>query len=194
MSASPVRFLVGSYNRPGPYFHATGEGLAEYRLDPATGEIRRVARIEGADNTTYLAAVPGGFVAACDCYLDAGRVAAFQSSADGVWMRGPQRETGGGAVCHVGFDPVSHLVFVTAYLDGITVHRFDPVSGIAPYHQAVAYRVPAPGWTGRSDPIPIRPSRAMEVFGFRIWAATGSGGTRSPTIPPEQGSDPPRGS
>ena len=66
MNAASVRFLVGSYNRPGPYFQATGEGLAEYRLDPASGEIRRVTRIEGADNTTYLVAVPGGIVAAFD--------------------------------------------------------------------------------------------------------------------------------
>lgn len=165
MSAAPVRFLVGSYNRPGPYFHATGEGLAEYRLDPATGEIRRVARIDGADNTTYLAAVPGGFVAACDFYLDAGRVAAFQSSADGDWMRGLQREAGGGAVCHVAFDPVSHLVFVTAYLDGITVHRFDPASGIAPHHQTVAY----PGSGPRVDRQErSHPHQAVACDGF-LW-------------------------
>ena len=137
MSAAPIRFLAGSYNRPGPYFHATGEGLAAYRLDPANGVIQHVARIEGADNATYLAGAPGGVLAVCDQYLEPGGAVMF-AGLDG-WRPGPWRDAKSGAVCHVAFDPVSRLVFVTAYLGGITVHRLDPVSGLAPYHQAVDY-------------------------------------------------------
>ncbi len=165
MNAASVRFLVGSYNRPGPYFQATGEGLAEYRLDPASGEIRRVTRIEGADNTTYLVAVPGGIVAAFDHYLAAGRVGSFQSSANGGWVRGPSQQAGTGAVCHVGFDPASNLVFVTAYLDGVTVHRFDLTSGLAPYHQTVAYTGSGPRADRQEG---SHPHQAVACDGF-LW-------------------------
>ncbi len=129
------RFLIGSINTPGPWFHATGEGITVCALDEDTGEISRITTSPGIENAIWMTPSPHGLLVATERFLGDGELAAFDASFSRI---GQAQTTPGGAICHLALSPDGASIYAVSYLGGVTVHALDE-SGIHPAHQFIAY-------------------------------------------------------
>lgn len=137
---SSLIFLVGSVNKPGPWFHPSGEGITVYSLEDHNGAIQRIAGFPEAENAIWLTTRPGGILLATERFTEAGEIRSFDF--DGLHRLEPAglpQPSGGGAVCHIAIHPVQPVVFVSSFLGGLTVHAVDENYAIAPTHQLVMY-------------------------------------------------------
>ena len=123
-----MRFYVGTYNREGPYFQATGQGLHTCELDRQTGCIAALAVNGDIVNATYLAKQPGAnrLFAACDLYLSPGILCGCDIQDDGSVACRSARSAHGQSVCHVARNTVGTIAAVSSYLDGkISLHAIN---------------------------------------------------------------------
>jgi 6-phosphogluconolactonase len=133
-------FLIGSLNRKGPYFHATGEGVISCVLDETTGEIHRVAATPNAENAIWLARSVSGVLVASEHYLEAGSVSAWRFESDGILLPVGQAQSSlGGAICHIAVSAENRTAIVSNYLGGVTVHALGVDGAVAPAHQHICY-------------------------------------------------------
>lgn len=131
-----TRFLVGSINTPGPWFHATGEGVTLCEIDEASGEIRRVRAYPEFDNAMWMARGGRFTFVATERFLDGGEIVVFDPT---MASTGPAQRTPGGAICHLALSPDGKALYTVSYLGGVTVHLIDDAGVIAPAHQEIAY-------------------------------------------------------
>lgn len=148
-------FLLGSINIPGPYFHATGEGLTCCALDESTGTITRLAGGPAAENVIWMTRAGTHLWVATERYLEPGEISAFTwDTVAGPSRRGQSQSSHGGAICHISASPERNAIFVTSYLGGVSVHAVDAHGEVAPAHQIVTYQGsgPCPGRQQTSHP------------------------------------------
>lgn len=131
-----TRFLVGSINKAGPWFHATGEGVSVCELDEATGEISRVRAYPEFENAMWMAKAGQFTFVATERYLDGGEVVAFDPT---MADTGPAQKTPGGAICHLALANGGRTLYTVSYLGGVTVHAIDDNGVILPAHQDITY-------------------------------------------------------
>jgi 6-phosphogluconolactonase len=135
-----ARFFIGTYRDSGGHVPAArGEGIVTVDLDPATGELHRVAGCLEAGNATYLALGSGGrlLYAVIDRYDAIGSVASFRIGEDGRLSQLSEQPTFGTGDCHLCLSAGGDFLFSTGYNNGtLTVHRV--ASGVIgpPLHRA----------------------------------------------------------
>lgn len=132
-------FHIGSINTPGPWFHATGEGVTECALDENTGEISRLTTLPGIENAIWMIRSGEGLLIATERFLHDGALALLDASLSRI---GHLQTTPGGAICHLALSPDGKNVYAVSYLGGITVHAMD--SGVHPVHQSITYHGSGP--------------------------------------------------
>ncbi|MEN9359136.1 MAG: hypothetical protein RL095_671 [Verrucomicrobiota bacterium] len=132
--------FIGTYNRPGAWFTAHGEGLLSCSFDAVTGTITRRDAFVDIANPTYLAwAADGRLLAATDHYMEPGAVHAFAVNAEGELQQLSSADAQGQAVCHVCGDRKGK-VYVASYMDGrLTVHDLDAEGWLSPAVQVFRY-------------------------------------------------------
>src|SRR5690349_14714176 len=98
-----VRFFVGTYCEPGPYFDAKGEGLLSCTLDVTTGNIESIAACKSAGNATFMAKDrhSATLVVARDRYFADGEVHSFSIGSDGGLSHLSCAPSAGKATCHI---------------------------------------------------------------------------------------------
>jgi 6-phosphogluconolactonase len=135
-----TRFLLGSLNQAGPYFHATGEGLTTCALDETSGTITRLHVCADAENAIWITRMNDRLWVAGEHYLSPGGISAFSISDEGACSRiGRPQTSNGGAICHVAVTADGSTAFVSSYLGGISVHGIDVDGGVLPAHQNIFY-------------------------------------------------------
>lgn len=163
-----TRFFLGSLNRPGPYFHATGEGLITCVLDEATGSITRLHAQPDAENAIWLTRDGPLLLVATERYLEPGEISAFALSETGPPIRiGTAQSSHGGAICHAAFTPDRLAVVVASYLGGITVHEISAAGGVAAAHQIIDYQGSGPHPERQDQPHPHQAVVAPD--GGSVW-------------------------
>lgn len=135
-----TRFLVGSINTPGPWFHHGGEGVTACALDEETGAISRIAASPQIENAIWIASFSGGFLVATERFFENGELAAYDASISPI---GCKQTTAGGAICHLALSPDGKTVYAVSYLGGVSVHSLDK-NGVQPAHQTMAYEGSGP--------------------------------------------------
>ncbi|MCF7674188.1 MAG: lactonase family protein [Akkermansiaceae bacterium] len=132
-------------NKPGPYLHATGEGLTTCALDETTGAITRLQSCPGAENVIWITRAGNVLWVATERYLEPGEISAFAVSETGVCSHlGPTQSSHGGAICHIAVAADARTAFVASYLGGISVHALAPDGRVAAAHQIINYQGSGP--------------------------------------------------
>jgi 6-phosphogluconolactonase len=135
-----TRFLLGSLNQAGPYFHATGEGLTTCALDETSGTITRLHVCPETENPIWITRMNDRLWMASEHYLSQGEISAYSISDEGACSRiGRPQTSNGGAICHAAVTPDGSTAFVSSYLGGISVHGIDVDGGVLPAHQHIFY-------------------------------------------------------
>lgn len=133
-------FFAGSINRPGRWFHPSGEGLTLCALDEQTGDIRRLKTYPEAENAIWLTQISGGLIVATERYLNEGIISSFSINENDVLSRiGDLQSSHGGAVCHITVTPDSKTAFVCSFLGGLTVHNISDSGKVSPAYQIIRY-------------------------------------------------------
>lgn len=137
--------FIGTYNRPGAWFTAHGEGLLSCSFDAATGSIARRDAFADIANPTYLAwSSEGLLLVATDHYMEPGAVYAFAVNAEGKVQQLSSADAQGQAVCHLCGDRKGK-VYVASYMDGrLTVHDLDAAGRLSPAVQVFRYEGSGP--------------------------------------------------
>lgn len=136
-----TRFLLGSLNHAGPYFHALGEGLTTCALNETTGAITRIHVCSEAENVIWLTRSGNTVWVAIEHYLEPGGISAFAVNEAGVCSRvGNEQSSCGGAICHIALTPDHRTAFVSSYHGGISVHEIDADGAVSAAHQTVTYQ------------------------------------------------------
>lgn len=134
-------FYLGTLNRPGPYLHATGEGVVTCALDEASGEIQRVGACPRAENAIWLARAGRTVLVAGENYYDPGGISAWRPDGSGELTRvGGTQSSLGGAICHMEVSRDQRVAIVSSYLGGVTVHALGVDGAVAPAHQHIVYQ------------------------------------------------------
>jgi 6-phosphogluconolactonase len=131
-----TEFIVGSINTPGPWFHATGEGVTACKIDETTGEISRVRSYPEFENAMWMAKSGRFTFVATERFMDGGEVVAFDPT---MAATGPVQKTPGGAICNLAVSPDGKTLYTVSYLGGVTVHTIDDNGVISPVHQEINY-------------------------------------------------------
>ncbi|MCW1923153.1 lactonase family protein [Luteolibacter arcticus] len=132
-----TRIFIGSLNIPGPWFHATGEGITACDLNEETGEIFRVSSCSNAENAIWLTRAGGTLLVASERYLEPGEISAFDSK--DFTRIGHVQSTLGGAICHIALSSNRRAAVVSNYLGGVTVHALGASGEVAAAHQHIVY-------------------------------------------------------
>lgn len=112
--ASPARFYLGTYTRPGG-----SAGIYTGTLDPETGRLSPITAAAEAVNPSFLALSPDGKFLYAALETKEGMVEAFRVEPGGaVLTRLNELPAEGGATCHVAVDASGHNVFVSNYHGG----------------------------------------------------------------------------
>lgn len=134
-------FFIGSINKPGPWFHATGEGLTLCALDERTGDIKRIRIYSEIENPIWLTSKNGGLWIATERYLSPGEINSFSIGDDcSLTGIGGTQNSSGGAICHITITSDEKTLFVTSFLGGVSVHTIGLNHEAAPSHQVVIYQ------------------------------------------------------
>lgn len=142
---SSARFLIGSMNQPGPYLHATGEGLTTCVLDETTGVVTRLQSCPGAENVIWMTRAGNVLWVATERYLEPGEISALVMDEAGVCSRiGSAQSSHGGAICHIAVVPDAGTAYVSSYLGGISVHRIGSDGAVCAAHQIITYQGSGP--------------------------------------------------
>ena len=128
--------LIGSINTPGPWFHATGEGVTRCDLDEATGAISRARSFPEFENAIWMTRVGQFTFVATERFLEGGEVSAFDPT---MARTGPMQKAPGGAICHLALSPDGKTLYTVSYLGGVTAHAVDERGVISPAHQEINY-------------------------------------------------------
>lgn len=134
-----TRFIVGSFNKPNPWFRHSGEGIVVCELDEATGIIRRVSLHPDIDNAMWMTRVLDSLIVATE--LDGGEVGSFNRELNRI---GLSRETFGRAICHLAVSADSRTLFAVNYFGGVTLHALGSNGAVAAAHREIIYNGSGP--------------------------------------------------
>jgi 6-phosphogluconolactonase len=129
-----TRFLLGSVNKPNPWFRAAGEGVTVGELDETTGIIRRVSSHPDIENAMWMVRVRDGIIVATE--RNGGEVGAFDFELNRIGMA---RDTLGSAICHLAVSTDEQTLFAVSYLGGVTIHALSTDGAIAAAHREITY-------------------------------------------------------
>jgi 6-phosphogluconolactonase len=132
--------FIGTYNHPGDWFTAHGDGLLSCRFNVHTGEIRLRHTFSDLRNPCYLDwSTDGRLLAATDHFMEPGGLHAFAVGTDGTLERLSVADAQGQAVCHV-CGRGNGVVYVPSYMDSrLTVHPLSPDGQLAEATQLFRY-------------------------------------------------------
>ncbi len=144
--ADETPFYVGSINIPGPWLHASGEGLTRCAINETTGVLRRLEIYPQAENAIWLCAAKRGLIVATERYLSNGEISSFSISDNGKLTRiGPIQNSHGGAICHITTGSDNDTIFTASFLGGLSVHGMNTHGEISSAHQTISYQGHGPG-------------------------------------------------
>jgi len=189
--ASPLRFYVGTYTRPGG-----SVGIYTGTLDAATGQLGPLTVAAEAANPSFLALSPSGQCLYAALESKEGAVEAFRVEAGGAALtRLNEEAAGGGATCHVAVDATGRNVLAANYTGGnFAVFPTRPDGSLAPRTTLLAPSGSGPDPKRQSKPyghgVIVDPSNRF-VYGCdlgsdRVWAwqLDAEHGTLAPLDPP----------
>jgi 6-phosphogluconolactonase len=128
-------------NKPGPYLHATGEGLTTCALDETTGVITRLDVCAEAENAIWITRSGSAVWVANERYLKPGELSAWVMDEAGACSRtGLPQSSHGGAICHIAVAPDTGTAYVASYLGGISVHRIGSDGAVSTACQIINYQ------------------------------------------------------
>ncbi|MDD5350496.1 MAG: lactonase family protein [Chthoniobacteraceae bacterium] len=128
-AATPLRFYLGTYTRPGG-----GAGIYTGILDPETGKLTAPTVAAQAPDPSFLALSPDGKFLYAALETKEGAVAAYRVEPGGATLA-PLNETPaeGAATCHVAVDATGHSVLAANYNGGnFAVFPTQPGGSLAP--------------------------------------------------------------